>query len=117
MDAFDLRLAGQNVDVIAETLNVDDAGTRLDRGDGGAHLAHVGQVDLQTLRVQVAAETRGCVQFFDLADVHEGDARATLGLVQVRRGDENRQAFGCQVRERIPKFAARDGIYAGGRLV
>ena len=42
---------------------------------------------------------------------------AALRFIEVRRGDEDRQAVGRQVRERVPELAARYRIDAGGRLI
>ena len=53
----------------------------------------------------------------NLALVHESDAMAALGLVEIRRGDEDGEALRRQVGEDIPELAARDGIDAGGWLV
>ena len=49
--------------------------------------------------------------------VHQRDAMAAFGFVEIRRGHQNRQAVGGQVRERVPEFAARHRIDAGRRLV
>ena len=53
----------------------------------------------------------------ELALVHEGDAIAALGFVQVRRGDEDGEAVGREMRQGVPELAARDRIDAGGGLV
>jgi hypothetical protein len=51
------------------------------------------------------------------AVVHQRHAMTALGLVQVRRGEQDRHALGRQLGQRVPELAPRDGIDAGGRLV
>ena len=45
------------------------------------------------------------------------NAVAAVGLVHVRRRDDNGQAARLQVAKQIPEFAARDGVDAGRRLI
>jgi hypothetical protein len=49
--------------------------------------------------------------------MHQGHSVASFGFVQIGSGQNNGQAFGSQVRQRIPEFAARHGIHARGGLV
>ena len=44
-------------------------------------------------------------------------AVATVGLVHVGRGDDDREPRGLQVVQQVPELAARDGVDAGGRFV
>ena len=49
--------------------------------------------------------------------MHQRDAMAALGFIQIGSGQQDRQPLGGQVRERVPEFAARNRIDARGRLV
>ena len=49
--------------------------------------------------------------------VDERHARAALGLVEVRRREQDGQPLALQAGEDPPEVAARDGVDAGGRLV
>jgi hypothetical protein len=45
----------------------------------------------------------------DFAFMDEGDAIASLGFIQIRRGDENGKTIGCEVRQGVPKFYRETG--------
>src|SRR5579859_2109953 len=53
----------------------------------------------------------------ELAVVDVGDMAATLGFVHVMSRDKKSDALRGEFEEKIPQLTARDGIYAGGRLV
>ena len=53
----------------------------------------------------------------NLAQVHERDAMAALRFVEIRSGHDNGEPFGGKMRERVPEFAAGNGIDASGRLI
>jgi hypothetical protein len=49
--------------------------------------------------------------------VHEGDTIAAFGFIEIRSGDEDGEPVGGEVGERVPKFAAGDGVDPGGGFV
>ena len=53
----------------------------------------------------------------ELPLVDESDAAATLGLVEIGRGDEDRQPSSQELVEDPPEVAAGDGVHAVGGLV
>src|SRR5258706_4115536 len=52
-----------------------------------------------------------------LAAIHQRDAMAILGFVDVMRGDEDGAAGGGELIDQIPKTAARDGVDAASGFV
>ena len=49
--------------------------------------------------------------------VHQRDAMAAFGFVEIRCGDDNCQPLCCEVRQRVPKLAPRDRIDSSRRLI
>ena len=74
-------------------------------------------VDFHAAGVQAGAQLGRRSGLPDLALMHQRHAVAALGFVEIGGGENDRQAIGGKVRERIPEFAARHGIDAGGGLV
>ena len=75
------------------------------------------------VRTSSRVACRFCAQFFgradlvNLAQVHQRDAMAAFGFIEIRSRDQNGKAVGGKMRQRVPEFAARDGIDTGGRFV
>ena len=89
----------------------------LDRVQRALRGAQIAWTHFDTLGVQALAQFGGRAELPDLAQMHQRDAMAALRFVEIRRGDEDREAVGRQMRERVPEFAARNRIDAGRRLV
>src|SRR5215471_6467334 len=53
----------------------------------------------------------------NLSSVNQRDPVAALCFVQIRSGNQNGQAVGSQMGQRIPEFAARDRVHARGWLI
>ena len=81
-------------------------GARLVLDDGLDHLAG-----------EAAAQPVWRVEREQASLVQQRDTVAALGLVEVRRADENRDALLEKLGEQLPELAPRDRIDAGGRLV
>ena len=64
-----------------------------------------------------ALDVLGRVGEDDVSRVHEGHARAALGLVHVGGGHEDRDPAPVEPREDAPELASRHRVHAGRRLV
>ena len=113
-----LWLTDQHVETVAESLHVEHVLVLV--AHGRQHLFGHRPTDVRTSSrrgAKAAAEFGRRADLVNFASVHQRHAMAAFGFVEVGRGDQNRQAVGRQVRERIPEFAARHRIDAGRRLV
>ena len=110
--------ASQHVQTVAEPLHVENllVGAR-DRGKHAFGQAQVRSVDFHSLGVQAGPKLRRGSRLPDFTLMHQRHSIASLRFVQIGSGQDNRQAFGGQVRQRIPEFAAGHGIDARGGLV
>ncbi len=66
---------------------------------------------------KLARSSAGVPVCANLAQMHEGDAVAALGFVEIRRGNNDGEPFCRKMGERVPELAARNRIDAGGGLV
>ncbi len=113
-----LRLVNQQVQPVAESLHVDNLFVRArDRGKHALSQAQIRCVNFHAPGMQAGAQLGRRSDLPDLALMHERHAVAALGFVEIGGGENNGQAIGGKVRERIPEFAARHGIDARGGLV
>ncbi len=111
-----LRIASHNIQAIAEALHVgDDVARGLFQCD--LNFAQILGVHLQALGIKAGAQFGRCAGFANLAEMHEGNAMASLGFIQIGSGDDNGQAFGGKMGERIPELAAGYRVDAGGGFV
>ena len=113
-----LRLVNQQVQPVAESLDVDNlfVGAR-DRGKHALRQAQIRSVDFHAPGMQAGPKLGRSSGLPDLTLMHERHPVASLGFVQVWGGENDRQAIGGKVRERVPEFAPRHGIDAGGGFV
>ena len=72
---------------------------------------------LQPGGAEAAAQLGRRADLLNDAVVHQRDAMAALGLVEVGGGHQNRQPVRREVRQRVPELAPRHRIDAGRRLV
>ncbi len=86
-----VRLANEHVETIAEALDVDDlgVGTR-ERRQRAFGLREVRTMDFHAACTEAGAQFGGRAGLADFALVHEGDAVAALGFVEVWGGENNR---------------------------
>ena len=103
-----------DVQTFAERLDIADAGQA---AHAGVHQRRgFGEHFDDGVRKR-RAHLRRLVDGQHAAVAHERDARAALGLVQVGRGHEDRDALRQELGEQPPEFPARHRVDAGGRLV
>ncbi len=108
----------EHVEAVAEALDVDDVGVVAVRfvedqlGRAQARRPH-----LEPRGPQAVAERGRRADLLKRARVHQRDTVAALGLVEVRRRDQDGQAVGRQVRQRVPELSPRHRVHAGRRLV
>ena len=111
-------LVHQHVEAVAEPLHVEDV--RIGVVHRGQHLLGPSEwrrTHFQSSGAEAAANLIRRADLLDRAGMHQRHAVAAFRLVEIRRGHQNRQAVGRQMRERIPEFTPRDRIDAGRRLV
>jgi hypothetical protein len=109
-----LDVGHHHVQAVAEALNVRDAASP---GKRGRRAAQVVGLNLEALQTESLPQLCRRARAMDHAVVHERHAMAALGLVEIRRGEQDRHALGRELGQRVPELAARDRIDAGGRLV
>ena len=106
----------RDVDPLAEDLHVGDAR----RGSPSAvdRARCCGAAITSTTRPGRLSRSASGVSTTSSAPLgQQRDARAALGLVQVRRGHHDRDALREELRQQLPELAARHRIDAGRRLV
>ena len=99
---------------LAEHLHPGDAG---DLPQDRHRLAVLAHDDFVERARQRQTEHAGAIAREKPSVVQQGDARATLRLVEVRRRHDNRDALRQKLRQQLPELAARDRIHACRRLV
>ncbi len=111
-------IVGEQVEAVAESLHVQDVDVRCgELGEDGFGLAQVCGAKFDSLCAQARTKLARCSDFKETALVHEGDAMAAFGFIEIGRSDKDGEAVGGEMREDVPEFAAGDGIDAGGGLV
>jgi hypothetical protein len=103
-----------DVHAFAEGLDVAHSTFRGDQFQGPAFGM---SEDLHHRAVRLGAQRVGCRHREHARAVHQGHALAALGLVEIRRGHEESEAFALQAGQDLPEVAPRHGIDARGRLV
>ena len=73
--------------------------------------------NLEALKTKTMPQFTRRARSMNPAFVHQRDACATLGFVEIRRGDDDCDSLVREIRERVPELAPRYGIDAGGRFV
>ena len=111
------RRTGRKPDVraLAEQLNIDHARQPL-REPRVARSRSAAMTSI-TSPLQAGAKRRRRVQREQPAFVQQRDARAALGLVEIRRRHQDRDALAQKLRQQLPELAPRHRIDARGRLV
>src|ERR1022692_34108 len=104
------------VQPVAESLHVADRAV-FGFGELVFRLLQIGGVDLQAPHAQALPQFGRRAGLLDLAEMHQRDLVAALGFIQIGRGDHDRQAVRCQMRQRVQEFAPGDWIDARGRLI
>ena len=107
-------VAHHHVEAVAEPLNIGGSGVFREHRLRGAE---IGGPNLEPLEPEAAAELGRRADPVDAPLVHEGDPVAPLGLVEVRRREEDRHALAREPDNGIPELPARDRIDPGGGLV
>ncbi len=113
-----VRITDQQVETVAKPLDVNDF--LIWPGFPGEFICRLPEVrcaKFEPLRAQAGAQLRRRADLMNLALVHERDAMAALGFVQVRCSDKDRQTLRRQVGEHVPKFTAGYRINAGSWLI
>ena len=77
-------------------------------------LCQVLGVNFQALGAEALAQFGRRADLPNLAQMHQRDAMAALGFIEIGRSHADGQALGGEMRQRVPEFAARDRIDAGG---
>ena len=106
--------SGPDVRALAEGLHVRHARDRCEKL--GRRPRRVGD-HFEDLPAQRVLEALGPIDRQHAPLVQQHDPRAPLGLVQVRRGHDDREATREELGQQLPELAARHGIDARGRLV
>ena len=113
-----MRFGHQHVHSIAESLDIEDL--LVCTGAFGQHTFGFRQFrrsEFQSLSLNAAAKLRRRSNALDLAVVHQRQPMASLGFIEIWSSDENCQAVTGQMCQGIPKFAARNRIDSGRRLI
>src|SRR5205085_3325124 len=107
-DLFTLSwLAHHHVEPVAEALHVIKS-FGVEQHVFGA--AQVIGLHFEPFETEILSQLRRRAAIMYLAFVHQRDAMAAFGFVEVRRGDDDGHAFGREISERVPELAARDRI-------
>src|SRR5574338_1645002 len=109
-----LRLVGRHVEAIAEK---PDSQLRMALAREMGRVARVRRPQLEHAAGHQLLHLVGCADGPQASAVEEADAVTALGLVEVRRRDEDGHALAQELVEDAPEVAARDGVDPIGRLV
>ena len=100
------RVANERIDAVAEDLHVDDAvghcGQRVSAAGG------IGSPDLEPAAAQPFFQLGRRAEVADRAVVEQRDPMAALGLVEIRRGDDDRDFRSARGRARIAQNSRRE---------
>jgi len=106
-DAGGGGVRGEKIEAVAETLNVYDlfsgAGDGVKKALGERQIAGA---KFHAFRMKAGAQLSGSAQLANLALMHEGDAMAPLGLIEIGSSQEDGETFRGEACEGVPELAA-----------
>ena len=97
----------EDIETVAKSLDIGDLAMLV---GSGAELffgnAEIAGPDFEAFGVEAFAKFAGRAGLADQTEVHQRHPMAALGFIEIGRGDEDGEAVGREMRERVPEFAA-----------
>ena len=106
----------KQIEAVAETLRIEDDAL-VGLGKDAQSFLKFGSPQFETLGAERAADFVWGTDLADFALMDERDAMTAFGFVEIGSGDDDGEAFSGEVRDSVPKFAAGNGIDAGGGFI